>query len=231
MGYVLILGSNSDIGKVLAEKYASNGYNLLLADADAEKLEEISQYLAETYEIDVQASKFNVLEFYTHRNFYKNLDLKPMGVIFAVDYVGDQKRAQRDFLEAKKIIDINYTGLVSILNIAANDFEERKEGFIAGIGNIVGKNNKQDFYTYYSAKQGFTSHLEGIKNRLSDSNVQVLVVNPGFVHTESTKNIEIKGKLGLIPGDVAENLFDAQQQGKDFTTGKNLLQKILPFGK
>lgn len=229
MGFVLILGSNSDIGKVLAEKYAANGYNLYLADIDTEKNEETRQYLAETYEVDVRAIKFNALEFYTHRNFYKELETRPVGAVFAVDYIGDQKRAQRDFLEAKKIIDTNYTGLVSILNIIANDFEKANEGFIAGIGSIVGSAYEQELYTYCSAKQGFLQHLEGIKNRLNESNVQTLIVEPGFVHTEATKEIEVKDKQISIPGDIADNIFNAQQQGKEIVAGKNIWQKIMIF--
>ncbi len=227
MGYVLILGANSDLGKALAEKYAFEGYNIYLADTDTDEMEETKEYLTDMCGADIQVHKFNVLEFYTHRNFYKNLEHPPVGVVIAVNYTGEQKRSQKDFLEAKKIIDTNYTGLVSILNIIANDFEGKKEGFIIGTGSIIGEENAQQCYTYTSAKRGFTSQLEGIKARLTTSNVQVLTANPGYVHTKETKDIEVPKKSVSIPGDVAELVFKAQQQGKDsLETKKNVGRKL-----
>lgn len=230
MGYVLILGANSDIGKVLAEKYALDGYNLYLADANQEELSDTKQYINKMCEADVQTVKFNVLEFYTHRNFYKNLDPAPMGVIFTADYTGDQQRSEKDFLEAKKIIDYNYTGLVSVLNMIANDFEKRKAGFIAATGSIVGIDNKQSLYTYTAAKQGFIAHLEGLRTRLNHSEVQVLITNNIFVHSKETKNIEIPEKNVKMAGDVAEEIFNAQQKGKTcIDSDKNVGSKILSF--
>jgi len=228
MGYALILGANSDIGKVIAEKYAFEGYNLYLADLNADKLEETKQYIIDMCEVEVHALKFNTLEFYTHRNFYKDLDPKPDGVIIASDYTGDHKRSQKDFLEAKKIIDSNYTGLVSILNIVASDFEQRKEGFIIAIGSIIGEQNQKTLYTYSAAKQGFIMHVEGLKERLKNSNVQVLTARPGFVHTKETKDIQAPDQHISIPSDVAEQIFNAQQSRKDSLNGKkNMCQKIL----
>lgn len=233
MSYVLILGANSDLGKVLAEKYAFEGYNLYLADNNVEELEETKQYINEICEIQVQVFKFNVLEFYTHRNFYKSLDPLPDVVITAINYLGDQKRAQKDFLEAKRIIDTNYTGLVSILNIVARSFEERKSGFIVTVGSIAGEQNKNIQYTYSGAKQGLAEFMNGLKQRLSKSNVHVLIANPGFVHTKETKDMDVADQFITIPGDIADEIFNAQQKGKEtIEPKKNFGQKIISlFGR
>lgn len=227
MGYVLIIGANSELGKALAEKYASEGYNIYLADTNTDELEETKQYLEDLYNVDIQAHKFNMLEFYTHRNFYKNLEHTPEGAIIAVNYIGDQKRCQKDFLEAKKIIDTNYTGLVSILNIIANDFEERVKGFIVGTGSIVGEDNEQEYYTYSGAKKAFITQIEGIKTRFIASNIQVLVANHGYIHTKETSDIKVTDKAVSVAADIAEQIFKAQQQGKgSLETKKNVGQKL-----
>jgi hypothetical protein len=231
MRYVLILGANSDIAKALIEKYASNGYNLYLASRDMSELEVTKQYITESYNVDVKVFKFDVLEFYNHRAFYNSLNPKPEGVITTVGYLGDQKRAQKDFLEAKKIIDTNYTGVVSILNIVANDFEEKKDGFIIGICPISEDKGKQNFYTYYSSKAGLTSYLSGLKNRLDPSNVHVMTVKPGFVYTKMTKEIEIPQKLSSTPEKVANDIFKSQQHGRDVIYTKNIWEGITLFIK
>ncbi len=233
MGYVLILGANSDLGKVLAEKYASEGYDLYLADTDTEETEKTRQYLNEMCEVEIEVLKFNILEFYTHRNFYKALDPEPEGLIIAVNYIGDQKRSRKDFLEAKKIIDTNYTGLISILNIVAQGFEEKKSGFIIAIDSIIGEKNKHALYTYTGAKQGFVCHLEGLKSRLNKANVQVLTAAPGFVLTKETKDVENSGQFISMPGDIADEIFNTQQKCEDtIEAKKSFSQKIISlFGR
>jgi NAD(P)-dependent dehydrogenase (short-subunit alcohol dehydrogenase family) len=46
--------------------------------------------------------------------------------------------------EAQKIIGTNYTGVVSLLNIIANDFEKRKSGFIVGISSVAGDRGRKN---------------------------------------------------------------------------------------
>ncbi|NLF83055.1 MAG: SDR family NAD(P)-dependent oxidoreductase [Candidatus Gastranaerophilales bacterium] len=231
MEKVLILGAQTGFGTALAEKYASEGYGLYLADLNVEALEELKQRLEERYNAEVSLLKFNVLEFYTHRIFYKGIDPAPVGAIFAVDYIGDQKRAEKDFLESKKIIDTNYTGLVSILNIMANSFEERQQGFIIGIGAVTGEKYKQDVYTYHSAKTGFMTHLEGIKNRSSLLRMQVLTVNPGFVYMDETKTLETSITSDAVPEKIADKIFAAQQAGKTSLNCEPVLSKLFSFLK
>lgn len=206
MGYLLILGANSETAKALAKRYASQGCDLYLADKAPELLEEAKQAIIEEYGVDVQLIKFDVTEFYNHRNLFNSLSPKPFGVICAVDYQGDQIRAQKDFLEAKRIVDINYTGLVSILNIIANNFEEKETGFITAISYAAEKNEEQASYVYASAKVGFNAYIAGLRTRLSPAGVPVLTVMQPSVVNE--------------PEKFAEEIFNAQQKGKDVLYSK-----------
>lgn len=206
MGYLLILGANSDMGKALAEKYASNRYDLYLADKDNEGLELVQQSITEQYGVDVQLLKFDVTEFYNHRNFYNSLSSKPFGVICAVDFRGEQERAQKDFLEAKRIIDVNYTGLVSMINIIANDFEDREAGFIVGVGYSGDKKEERANYIYKSAKAAFISYIEGLRERLSASGVVVNTILQGLYVEDVEKQADV--------------IFNAQQKGKDVVGSK-----------
>jgi len=136
-------------------------------------------------------------------------------VISAVGYLGEQDRAQSDFREAKKIIDTNYAGVVSLLNIIANDFEKRKNGFIVGISSVAGDRGRKSNYIYGSAKAALTTYLSGLRNRLYDANVQVLTVKPGFVATKMTEGMALPEKLTAQPEEVAEDIYKAQQKGRN----------------
>ena len=215
MSYVLIVGAKSDIAKATAREYAKNGYDLYLAARSVQELADFAQDVTTRTRKDIQLVELDILDYKSHREFYDKLKEKPLGVISAVGYLGDQEKAQSDFDEAQKIIDTNYTGIVSLLNIIANDFEQRRSGFIVGISSVAGDRGRKSNYTYGSAKAALTTYLSGLRNRLHESQIQVLTVKPGFVATSMTAGMDLPEKLTAQPEEVAEDIFHAQQKGKD----------------
>ena len=215
MEYILIIGARSDISKSLARKYAENCYNLYLAARKSSELQNFANDIKIRNGKEIICLDFDVLDYASHQNFYDSLAEKPIGVISVVGYLGEQEKAQNDFEEAQKIIDTNYTGVVSALNIVANDFEKRKSGFIIGISSVAGERGKKSNFIYGSAKAAFTTYLSGLRNRLFNSNVQVMTVKPGFVATKMTEGLDLPKKLTAQPEEVAQDIFKAQQKGKN----------------
>lgn len=215
MKSILILGASSDIAKALSHKYASNGYNIILAGRNTKELELDAKNLELRYSIKTRTSFFDALEEEKHPEFYNAIKEEIIGVICVVGYLGDQSKSQKCPQETRKIIDTNYTGCVSILNIAANDFEEKKEGFIIGISSCAGDRGRASNYTYGSAKGAFSLYLSGLRNRLSKHDINVLTVKPGFVDTKMTSNLDLPKLLTAKPDEVANDIFKAQQQKKN----------------
>ena len=189
MSYVLIVGAKSDIARAIAWEYANHGYDLYLAGRNIYKLEEFAIKIRLDTQKHVELLELDILEYDDHLTFYNQLKKKPMGVISAIGYLGVQETAQTDFRQALQIIETNYTGIVSLINIIANDFERRGSGFIVGISSVAGDRGKKSNYLYGSAKAALTTYLSGLRNRLYKVNVHVLTVKPGFVNTKMTANM------------------------------------------
>ncbi len=136
-------------------------------------------------------------------------------MISAIGYLGEQEKAQSDFKEAQQIMDTNYTGVVSLFNIIANDFEDRRSGFMVGISSVAGDRGRKSNYIYGSAKAALTAYLSGLRNRLYDAQVHVMTVKPGFVATKMTEGMDLPEKLTAQPEEVAEDIYKAQQKGKN----------------
>ena len=215
MSYILIIGAKSDIAKATAREYAKHGYDLYLAGRNIQELEELANDITIRTEKRVKLVELDILDYASHQAFYDNLKEKPLGVISAVGYLGDQENAQSDFVEAQKIIDTNYTGVVSLLNVIANDFEKRRAGFIVGISSVAGDRGRKSNYIYGSAKAALTAYLSGLRNRLYDAQVHVLTVKPGFVATKMTEDMDLPEKLTAQPEAVASDIYSAQQKGKN----------------
>ena len=161
------------------------------------------------YQVEVQALTFDAEDFRTHENFYADLKIKPQGVLVAFGFMAEQNQAQSDFTLAKAMIDTNYTGAVSILEIIAADFEQRQYGFIIGISSVAGDRGRQS-----NSKAAFTTYLAGLRHRLIKANVSVLTVKPGFVATKMTANLNLPDKLTAHPQQVAQSIFSAVEKKK-----------------
>ena len=136
------------------------------------------------------------------------------GVVLCVGYLGDQAAAQADFAEARRIIETNLTGCVSLLNFIANEFETRRSGFICALGSVAGDRGRQSNYIYGAAKAGISAYCQGLRNRLAPHGVHVLTVKPGFVDTQMTW-----GRPGLFlvasPRTAARRIVAAVLKGED----------------
>ena len=215
MSYVLIIGAKSDIAKATAREYAKQGYDLYLAARNSSELEEFAKDVITRTQRTVKLLELDILDYKSHQAFYSNLKEKPLGVISAIGYLGEQEKAQSDFDEAKQIMDTNYTGVVSLFNIIADDFEKRRSGFMVGISSVAGDRGRKSNYIYGSAKAALTAYLSGLRNRLYDAQVHVLTVKPGFVATKMTEDMDLPEKLTAQPEEVAEDIYKAQQKGKN----------------
>lgn len=215
MSYVLIIGARSDIARATAREYAKHGHDLYLAARNASELQEFANDITVRNQRTVKTVELDILNYDSHYSFYEQLEEKPLGVICAVGYLGEQQKSQSNVTEAQRIIDTNYTGVVSLLNIIANDFEKRKSGFIVGISSVAGDRGRKSNYTYGSAKAALTAYLSGLRNRLYDSQVHVMTVKPGFVATKMTKEMDLPEKLTAQPEEVARDIYSAQQKNKN----------------
>jgi decaprenylphospho-beta-D-erythro-pentofuranosid-2-ulose 2-reductase len=215
---VLILGATSAIARAVAAEFARQHYDLILAGRNPEELSALAADLAIRCGIKTQTQRFDALDFETHQatlaaclsNGGETLE----GAILCVGYLGDQVSAQTDPGMARRILDSNFTGCVSVLEILANHFEKRRKGFICALGSVAGDRGRQSNYLYGAAKGGLAIYLQGLRNRLFHSNVRVITIKLGYVDTRMTY-----GRSGLFlvasPEKAARAVCDAITKAKD----------------
>ena len=209
MPSVLILGASSDMAASLAKTYASHGYDLQLASRRTSRLSPIQSDLAIRYGVACTLHEFDALDFDGHKAFFDALPVVPDVTICVFGLLGDNEKAEKDWTECRTILDSNYTGAVSILNIAASRYEARGHGLIVGISSVAGERGRQSNYLYGSAKAGFTAYLSGLRNRLYHKNIHVLTVKPGFVYTRMTEGMPLSPLLTATPDKVAQAIYTA----------------------
>jgi decaprenylphospho-beta-D-erythro-pentofuranosid-2-ulose 2-reductase len=201
----------------IARKFAAAGYDIQLAARNADRLRPLQSDLAIRYSVSSTLHEFDATQPATHAAFLSSLPTPPDTTICVFGYLGDQQLAESDWTECERILQTNYIGAVSILNLIANQYASKGSGLIAGISSVAGERGRQSNYFYGSAKAGFTAYLSGLRNRLFHKGVHVLTVQPGFVHTKMTENMPLPGPAILVatPELVAGVVYNAVVKKKN----------------
>lgn len=215
MKTVLILGATSDIAQAIARKFAQEQYHLQLAARHPDRLENLASDLRIRHGVEVQTLYFDAIQYDNHYDFYQSLSPSPSVAITVFGYLGNQTKGQQAWEEASKIIQTNYTGAVSILNIVAENFAARRAGTIVGVSSVAGDRGRGSNYLYGSAKAGLSQYLSGLRNRMATVGVSVITVKPGFVATSMTESLDLPRLLTAQPDTVANDIVSAVRRKKD----------------
>lgn len=199
--YALLIDSNSNNIQKMAHYLAKNEINLLLAGNDRKKLKEIAQRITIQYKVNVKTYDFSITEFYKHKSFYKELEYKPTGVIFDIDYKGDAKKLNdnNNFVEVKKIIDSNFTNCISIGNIIVEELIKNGRGFMCFVkDNNIQKAENSD-YIYLSSKLAILSYISGLQSKFNNRPVKIFSLDPAiFGEDKYEEQEEITEKTKVI---------------------------------
>ena len=147
-------------------------------------------------------------------------------VFCAVGYLGPQQQAQTDDALCARIFTCNYSGLLPLLNRAANYFEQRGQGQLVVISSVAGERGRGSNYFYGAAKAAMTAYLSGLRIRLTKSTqgrVQVLSVLPGYVRTKMVAGRQLPALLTPTPERVAADIVRACEHRR------NVLYTIWPW--
>lgn len=214
---LLILGANSLIAQAAASHFAEAGHEIIFAGRKQDEPEKYANDFAIRYKCRTRAEYIDALDYPSHKKFVEDIlaktpELEYILIVFG--YLGTQEKAQIDFTEAHRIIDTNFTGVVSVCELFAAEFESLKKGNIAVISSVAGDRGRQSNYMYGSAKGGLTVYLSGLRNRLFKSGVNVLTIKPGFVNTPMTYGMPLPKPLVASPEKVGKDIYKAMIKRK-----------------
>ncbi len=103
--------------------------------------------------------------------------------------------------------------VISLLTHLGNRFEAQRHGAIAVISSVAGDRGRLSNYVYGTAKGAVSIFMQGLRNRLYKSGVNVLTIKPGFVDTPMTAQLP-KGALWAQPDHIAAGIIKAIDSGK-----------------
>lgn len=217
MAKILILGATSAIAEQFARLYAKSEHEILLVARNKPLLDEIGKDLTVRGIGKVSSMTHDFSELEKSRELIKDC-YKTLGKIdiafIAYGTLPDQKKISSDSNAIHQEMLLNFNSIVMALSELAIEFEKQQDGTIAVMSSVAGDRGRQSNYIYGSAKGGLSIFMQGLRNRLAKSGVQVLTVKPGFVDTPMTQSFD-KGLLWVGPDKIARDIKQAISKRKD----------------
>jgi len=184
---VIITGASSGIGRALAEKYASEGWNLVLAARRFELLQDLQNSLNN---VEVLAVKTDV----TREEDCKNLIEKAIERFGQIDVLinnaGISMRASIEDVDTSvlhKLMDVNYWGTVYCTKYALAHLLKSK-GSLVGVISLGGYIGLPGRTGYSAAKFAVRGFLDTVRVEYLKSGLHVMIAAPGFTASEIRKN-------------------------------------------
>lgn len=213
---MIVLGSTSEVAQAFVEKALQEGEKfekIYLFTSNKETTERFARHIDVKF---LQQSEVIELDLMKEID-YNKFDYISSNVLFcAVGYLGEgTEEGLYDNKNTERIISINYSKLIPVMNYFAHKFESRRSGTIIGLSSVAGDRGRQSNFIYGSAKAAFTAYLSGLRNYLFSRKVHVLTIKPGFMATKMTEGLPLNPKLTATPKQAAASIYKAFKKQKN----------------
>ncbi|MFT4754929.1 MAG: 3-hydroxy acid dehydrogenase/malonic semialdehyde reductase [Salibacteraceae bacterium] len=213
---ILITGATSGIGKACAEKFATEGYHLILTGRRQNILDEVRTQLAKHTQVTLLC--FDVRDRVQTLKALASISHIPIDILInnAGLAVGVTPIDEGNFEDWDRMIDTNVKGLLNVSKCIIPIMKEQKMGHIVNIGSIAGKEVYPNGNIYCASKHAVDAISKGMRMDLVKHHIRVTNIAPGLVETEFS-NVRFYGD-----GEKADQVY----VGMDPLTGVDLAEAI-----
>lgn len=182
---VLITGASQGIGKAIALRFAQEGYNVVLAARQADRLEAVAneirnlgqQALAIPTDVrDINQVRALIEQAIGH---FGHVDVLVNDA--SVYYMGPIEAAS--ISDWQQIIDTNLWGYIYTIQTLLPHFLERGEGTIVNISSIGGLDPIPYQVPYTTSKYAITGLTKSLRSELAPKGIHVCGIYPSFIRT------------------------------------------------
>jgi len=215
-----IIGASHGIGEALVQKYFDNGFDLMISARSEEKLQEIRQRILgnnRNNSNQILVSKVDVCDFSSLQKSCDEIVQKLQKidlVIFASALYQPTKLLGFDLQKAQETIQVNLGGALNLLHVVLPQMTKQKFGHIALIASVAGYRGLPQSFAYGASKAGLINLCEGIYPELKTYNIDLSVINPGFVKTRLTQKNAFNMPLIISVEKAADEIYEGLEKKK-----------------
>ena len=210
---IWIIGASSGIGYALAKELHVQGARLILSARREEKLEALNQELGGDHYVcplDVAEHATLVQAMNDIQARFEHLD----SVLF-LPAIYTPHDGQKKYIETiHKMLHVNLGGAFNVVDVVQDVFIAQGSGQIILCGSVAGYRGLPSGQPYCAAKAAIISYAESLKIDLEGDNIDVKVINPGFVRTPLTDKNKFQMPMIIEPEQAAKAIAKDMQTSK-----------------
>lgn len=230
---IWIIGASSGIGAALAQALLQQGAQVILS---ARRLEQLQQVAANHPHADIVPFDVTDQNAWHHasqqlQTRHPSIDL----VIFCAAKYQPERSWEVDANDAGATLKINVESVYHGLQAVLPQMLKRGSGGLAILASVAGYVGLPNASVYGPSKAALINLSELLYSDLHQKNINVYLVNPGFVRTELTDKNDFEMPALQTPEQAAEAILQGIAHGdfeihfpKRFTLGVKLLQ-MMPY--
>jgi decaprenylphospho-beta-D-erythro-pentofuranosid-2-ulose 2-reductase len=224
---LLLLGGTSEIALAVARAWADARPVVTLAARPGVRREAAAAGLRDAG-LEVHEVDFEALDTASHPALVEAVaaerDIDVAVVAFGV--LGDEEQAWTDHEAAVHLAQVNYTAAVSVGVALGAVVRRQGHGTIVALSSVAGERVRRSNFVYGSSKAGLDGFYLGLGEALREHGGHVLVVRPGFVHTQMTEGRD-PAPLSVRPEQVADAVVRGVADRSDLVWVPSLLRGVM----
>ena len=211
---IWITGGSTGIGKALAIKFSTEGWNVAVSARRVELLNELcDQYENITaFPLDVTNKQSCFEVFNKIKNKFSDIDI----CFFSTGTWNPKKEKNIDVEQMEEVFKINFFGTVNTIKAVEQHFKNRKNGVITIVSSIAGYRGLPNSTGYGPSKSALNNLAESLYFDFKRSDVRVCLVSPGFIKTPMTDKNDFKMPFLKTPEYAADQIYDGLVNKKSF---------------
>ncbi len=229
MKTVLVTGGSRGIGKAIVEKFAKEGYNVILnySRSEAAALEIASKYdNVKAFKADISNKKeVNAMIEYAE-NTFKQIDILVNNA--GISSTGLLQDLSEE--ELNRIFAVNVNGTFFCTQAVLPQMIERHEGKIINISSVWGITGASTEVAYSASKAAIIGFTKALAKEVGPSNIHVNCIAPGIIMTDMVSDYtmeefnEIRSNIPLdrigSTADIANLTYFLASDVSDYITGQ-----------
>jgi short-subunit dehydrogenase len=186
---VWLVGASSGIGAALAQRLLQEGHRVALSARRGGALHEVVTEAGPGYTNQAFVQPCDVTQPDSVKTAYRAVRQTMGTPDCVIANAGTYEPANGKCLDApacKKIFDTNLYGASLVIATVLPDFLARGSGTLAGVASVAGYRGLPRAAAYCASKAGLIAFLESLRFDVAGKDLDVTVINPGFVKTPLT---------------------------------------------
>lgn len=215
---ILIIGASSGLGMNICNFYSKNfDANIICTSSDFNELKLVKKNIYSRFRKKIKISKCDLLIDsdilklinFTKLSFKKNIDL--IYYCSGVNLIG--KTLEENLINFEDMLKINFIGFHYLITNLYKNINNNYKSQIIFISSISTIRVRLKNFLYSTSKKIVEFYVNGLNIHLNKSNINILIVNMGFLDTKL--GVHVNSFLKINPYDACNHIHKNLLTKKD----------------